>query len=228
MTIKGTQEPDFQKSLGLKAEDVERIERPILAQKVSEYDQKIQAKKSIEKARNIDSANLISKNKVTTKKLNLLAIWFGVAVGGLIISTLISIALPSFLNQSTKAIQSEAKTFTSTLNKYQQAYYKENANFAGSMRQAIGYLDFSPETTYYTYNSKPYGSGKNSNAISTAVPKQTGFKSYIGGAFLVTLNNELTTLAILCESTESTTNLPAPPTLVGQSPQCASGTTPIE
>jgi hypothetical protein len=90
-------------------------------------------------------------------------------------------------------------------------------------------LGIKQETTDYSYKTQSYGSAKNSYAISTGVSEQSGLKSYIGGTFLVALpNNKSTTLAILCESIEPTTSPPSPPTLVGQSPQCASGTIPIQ
>jgi prepilin-type N-terminal cleavage/methylation domain-containing protein len=48
----------------------------------------------------------------------------------IIIGILAAIALPSFLNQTAKAKQTEAKTYVSTINKTQQAYFTEKSTFA--------------------------------------------------------------------------------------------------
>jgi type IV pilus assembly protein PilA len=47
----------------------------------------------------------------------------------IIIGILAAIALPSFLNQSNKAKQGEAKTYVSSANKGQQAYFTEKGTF---------------------------------------------------------------------------------------------------
>ncbi|MGB5916292.1 MAG: type IV pilin-like G/H family protein, partial [Phormidesmis sp.] len=47
----------------------------------------------------------------------------------IIIGILSASALPSFLNQANKAKQSEAKTYTGSMNRAQQAYYLENSEF---------------------------------------------------------------------------------------------------
>lgn len=231
---------DFQRSLGLRAEDITRIESSILRTKET-----AQNNQQIEKLRQQQKTIQDSKTDVSSKTLisdpinlrdNLVEEKGGshdktrrvvfYTVVGLVVSFLAAIALPSFFNKSTQAKESVARTDTRSMNRAQQAFNLEKRKFTSNI-QELG-IEIIPGITDYIYKTQAYVSGNNSYAISTAVSKQSGLKSYIGGVFLVTLNNELTTLAILCESAEPTTTPPSPPILVGQSPQCASGTTPVQ
>jgi type IV pilus assembly protein PilA len=51
----------------------------------------------------------------------------------MVIGILSAIALPSFLNQSAKAKQTEAKSYVGAVNRAQQSYRMENNEFAGSL-----------------------------------------------------------------------------------------------
>ena len=91
----------------------------------------------------------------------------------IIIGILAAIALPSFLNQAAKARQSEGQTYTSTMNRTQQAYYVENAGFAADLATLkAGVPD---ETDSYTY-----ATGGNDTAVSTATSKAAELKGFEG------------------------------------------------
>jgi hypothetical protein len=229
---------NFQQSLRLETEDITRIESSILRVKEAEQNNQpsktgISSKALISDFRNLTDNFFDKKDYFRNTPMIL-------AVISTIVITLIGIGgfldqLKSNresnarrLEQENNARQSKAKTYTATLNKGQQAFHIEKSKFTSNMEE-LG-LGIKAETENYSYKTQAYGSGKNSYAISTAIPKQSGFKSYIGGTFLAMVpnNDVITTLAILCESTEPTTIPLSPPTLVGQSPQCGSGTTQVQ
>jgi len=200
---------EFLKILGLRREDIDSVEQEIIT-----------------RFQTVRSEYPISKNEATKKNPKRLTVWVGGVVAGSILSSLALIALLPFINQQNR--QADAKGFTSNANHLQHSFYLKKSKFASNTEE-LGY-PINLETTYYSHKNQAYNSGKNPYTISTAVAKQSGFKSYIGGVFVVTApnNSEPIRSEILCESTEPTTSPPSPPTLVGQSPQCASGTTPIQ
>jgi type II secretory pathway pseudopilin PulG len=141
-----------------------------------------------------------------------------------------AIVLPSFLNQASKAKQSEAKTYIGSLNRSQQAFFLEKNKFSSSIEE-LG-IGIQSETVNYKYKTQAYGSGMKGYAISTATPKVDGLKGYVGGAFIVTLSGsqESTTLAIICEGNVPSTVALSPPKLQGwgNGPECASGSTQLK
>ncbi|MBD2165009.1 type IV pilin-like G/H family protein [Calothrix membranacea FACHB-236] len=119
----------------------------------------------------------------------------------IIIGILSAIALPSFLNQAKKAKQSEAKTYVGSMNRGQQAFMTENDTFTNSIDD-LG-IGISTETSNYTYTTASNaGSGTGLHSTSGSVQKVTGLKNYGGRVYLkqVGTNNELTSIAFLCES----------------------------
>jgi type IV pilus assembly protein PilA len=68
----------------------------------------------------------------------------------IIIGILSAIALPSFLNQANKAKESEAKQYTGSMNRAQQAKFAELGGFATTV-DALG-LGIKTQTTNYKYN----------------------------------------------------------------------------
>ena len=118
-----------------------------------------------------------------------------------------AIALPSFLNQANKAKQSEAKTYVGSMNRAQQAYYLENTQFALSSNFGNLGLGVATQTTNYKYMIS-------SASTATAVTNQAKtvidlapLKSYVGGVMVgVSSSSEATTLAALCEATQSKVN----------------------
>ena len=142
----------------------------------------------------------------------------------IIIGILSAIALPSFLNQANKAKQSEAKTYTGSMNRAQQAFYLENGQFAGSGDFGKLGLGVATQTTNYKYMIN--GSGSNVTNQAQPVLANAPLKSYIGGVMVGTVSatSEATTLAVLCEATNARVNAGADGTQAadfsGANPTC--------
>lgn len=143
----------------------------------------------------------------------------------IIIGILAAIALPSFLNQASKARQSEAKTYVGSMNRTQQAYYLEKQQFAPSLTDlAVGIAATTANYSYFT-GTDTAGTAQatkaSSGVHSWATPGSgtAPLKSYLGAVAIATPtgSNEATTLAVLCEANlapvNSGNNLPSTTTL---------------
>ncbi len=129
----------------------------------------------------------------------------------IIIGILSAIALPSFLNQANKAKQSEAKQYTGSMNRQQQAYFLENSHFSTT----IGDLGLGIKTQTENYSYAIVGANDGATASSpitvtnqgipiNATKRQT-LKLYLGGATtnFVSATSEATTVALLCEEKQA-------------------------
>ena len=120
----------------------------------------------------------------------------------IIIGILAAIALPSFLSQSNKAKQSEAKTYVSTLNKGQQAYYTEKSVFGDTM-DVLG-VGVKAITTNYAYGTSRVvdAVASNNNAFSTGTAIPVALRGYAGAVQLVQVaaTSDVTSVATLCEA----------------------------
>ncbi|MEH2449609.1 MAG: type IV pilin-like G/H family protein [Nostoc sp.] len=121
----------------------------------------------------------------------------------IIIGILSAIALPSFLNQANKAKQSEAKTYTGSMNRAQQAYFLENTTFSSQI-SSLG-LGIQSQTVNYAYTIVGTLSGTGAVVTNQASVNVAGapLKSYVGGVEVTNIGatSEATTIGILCEST---------------------------
>ena len=137
-----------------------------------------------------------------------------------IVGILAQIALPSFLDCSLKARQSEGKQYVSSMNRAQQAYFVEKGAFSNSIT-AMG-LGIKTQTTSYNYS---ISTTKNA-AFSYALPlsERKNLTSYVGAVFL---GKENTTTAILCEAKSSGNTQPANPIIENGVPVCAAGSSEI-
>jgi len=149
----------------------------------------------------------------------------------IIIGILSAIALPSFLNQANKAKQSEAKQYSGSMNRAQQAYYLEFSGFADNIG-SLG-LGIPTESTNYRYTITENESA--TGVTNEAISLKAALKSYVGGVQLGTVveTSEATTLAILCEkdtaSDESNTaDLSAAVKFGTNAPECDTGYTPLD
>ena len=126
----------------------------------------------------------------------------------IIVGILSTIALPSFLNQSNKARQSEAKTYVGSMNRAQQAYYLESKAFANRF-DFLG-LGINSSTQTYEYAiTLATGAARNEGVTMHAKPAGAGsVKAYIGGVKIgsVTGVTEVTTLSVLCEAVVPSTS----------------------
>lgn len=116
----------------------------------------------------------------------------------IVIGILSAIALPSFLQQSSKARASEARVNIGSLNRAQQAYYLENQQFAqdDATSTAIDKLGIGikPSTTNYEYTVTT--TAVNSEIINKATAKNEDLKGYAGAVF----SSAGLTKTILCEA----------------------------
>ncbi|MBW4673451.1 MAG: type IV pilin-like G/H family protein [Desmonostoc geniculatum HA4340-LM1] len=114
----------------------------------------------------------------------------------IIIGILSAIALPSFLNQANKGKQSEAKQYSGSMNRAQQAYFLENGSFTTELN-SLG-MGIRSQTENYVYEITGDGTGVGNNGYSLKAP----LKSYLGVVALSIQSgtSEATTLAVLCES----------------------------
>ena len=112
--------------------------------------------------------------------------------------------MPPFVTMASKAMQSEAKQYLSSMNKGQQAYFAETSAFSNSI-PALG-LGLETETNNYKYSLRVTQTA----SFHYTVSKNKTLKNYVGGVFLVpgkkldpnARRAEMTTLTILCEETE--------------------------
>ncbi len=141
----------------------------------------------------------------------------------IIIGILAAIALPSFLNQASKARQSEAKTYVGSMNRAQQSYYLEKQQFAPNLTSlAVGIAQTTENYGYgafrnaskttgtgtqvsvgvYGISNATANSGAGTNPDTIVGVASSALKSYVGGVSVSTPtgSNEATTLASLCET----------------------------
>lgn len=133
----------------------------------------------------------------------------------IIIGILSAIALPSFLNQTAKARQSEARTNVGAMNRAQQAYYLEKQAFANGTN-AITDLGIGISNSD-NFNYSANGSDPNAGIINYGTAKNADLKSYAGGVFKLGGNTQ----AILCEANSAGTTAAADPT---NASNCTAGT----
>jgi type IV pilus assembly protein PilA len=124
-----------------------------------------------------------------------------------IIGILSAIALPSFLNQASKAKEAEAKTAISAVNSAQNAFRTENTAFATDMQSLA--LGLPTDTTNYKFDVE----GSADKATITATPKDSALKGYVGGSVRYGLQGQSAIATIVCMATESSTDTPALPRL---------------
>lgn len=124
----------------------------------------------------------------------------------IIIGILSAIALPSFLNQASKAKQSEAKTAIGSVNSAQTAFRNENSSFASGMSTLA--LGLPTVTNNYTYNIL----GATDTASITTTNSDGSLKSYSGGSARYTgLDSQSAIASVICEAlTPGASTAPGP------------------
>lgn len=131
----------------------------------------------------------------------------------IIIGILAAVSLPSFLNQTAKAKQSEAKQNVGAINRIQGALRVENTSFATTFDAvAIGSLA-SSSSTVATNNYAYTLTGTTDSATVIARSTDTALKSYTGGNFRYT-NTQSQSIATsaICETLQPGTAAVTAPT----------------
>jgi type IV pilus assembly protein PilA len=143
----------------------------------------------------------------------------------MIIGILSAIALPSFLDCSLKARQSEGKQYLGSMNRAQQAYFVEKGAFSNSVN-ALG-IGIKTQTTNYKYSTISIKNAAFSYAVSSNETKI--LNSYVGAVFLVPVSpyNDKTTVSIMCGATSFGNTQPPNPIIENDVPVCAAGTEPL-
>jgi type IV pilus assembly protein PilA len=145
-----------------------------------------------------------------------------------IIGILTAIALPSFLNQTAKAKQAEAKQKISSILKTQQSFRTENPTFATAIDDlALGKLEGASTAPVYTY-SLSGGTATEVGALATTT--DVSVKSYSG---LVAIKNVVSSdgtnnkvwNSVICEAKDPGATPAALPTVTGTAEPACAGTT---
>jgi type IV pilus assembly protein PilA len=140
---------------------------------------------------------LNNKNKDSDKGFTLIELLVVI----IIIGVLSAIALPSFLNQTAKAKQSEAKTTISSVNSAQNSFRNENTAFASD----IPALALGLATTSASYNFE-VNSGTDTTQILSK-NADTALKTYTGGNVRFTdASSQSAVATIICEANTAGAN----------------------
>lgn len=120
-----------------------------------------------------------------------------------ILGILASLAIPTFLNQTFKAKQTEAKVYVSAINTAQKAYFTEKTTLAPNLAALA--LDILPNTENYNYTV----STAPQSAIADAAAVKPRLKAYVGQVYMyieVTAVNEInvTAVSVICEARNPT------------------------
>lgn len=130
-----------------------------------------------------------------------------------IIGTLAAIALPSFLNQSAKAKQAEAKNNVGVINRTQIAHRTEHSSFATAFDVlGIGTLTGGDNATTTSYSYTIAGGTDTATIVATSL--ETSLKAYSGGNSRdISISNDTVIFSILCEANTPGTSAAVPPTV---------------
>ena len=137
---------------------------------------------------------------------------------------LAAIALPSFLDQTNKAKQVEAKMYLGTINRAQQGYMLERARFADSVHELGITLYNSPN---YNYSIRLDSAGTQ-YAIHDAKSLGARLRPYVGMVAVAQDSAGNASLdTILCESKTAQLGQAEQPVLSPASVACANSTAPV-
>jgi hypothetical protein len=114
----------------------------------------------------------------------------------------------------------EAKEALHTISLKQWSLSNDGKSFAANIESLPSAYARIKETNNYFYKTEIVGSGKSVQAVSKAFPKRNGLKSYTS---VVPDQSSGYKRDIICESNGSSTTPPNPANLIGDSLQCAQG-----
>ena len=146
---------------------------------------------------------LIQQSFMTNFRIDNFPIWqIGVVLTILILPVILSKVAKAQLSQTVKAEELAARQYVSWMNRTQQAYYAETAEFTNSVAK-LG-VGIKSENANYKYSI----STENNAVFSYAVSRNPNLKNFVGGVFLI----ENATQKILCQANAASTTKPANPT----------------
>jgi type IV pilus assembly protein PilA len=166
------------------------------------------------------------RESATITLLKIIFIYFPLVAILLTILAAIALSFYACGGGHSKAKQSEAKQYLSSMNKGQQAYFAEYSAFSNSLT-ALG-IGLKTQTTNYNYSIIATKNAAFSYAVSRSETKN--LPSYVGAVFLFVspaANNEKTTLAILCEATSFGKTQPPDPIIENGVAVCAAGSSKV-
>lgn len=133
---------------------------------------------------------------------------------------LAAIALPSFLNQASKAKQVEAKIYLGTLNRAQQSYMLEHAQFATDQQQLGIALN---QSLNYRYNV--HADANKLYAVHDAESLSVSLRPYVGVVGMIqSMTGEAVVATALCEAEVPQAGTTVPPLVSNTAIACAAGT----
>lgn len=145
---------------------------------------------------------LIQQFAMTKFRIDNFPIWqIGVILTILILPVIFSKVAEAQLSQTVKTEELAARQYVSWMNRSQQAYYAETAEFTNSVAN-LG-VGIKSENANYKYSI----STEDKAVFSYGVSRNPNFKSFVGGVFLI----ENTLQKILCQTNAASTAQPANP-----------------
>jgi type IV pilus assembly protein PilA len=114
----------------------------------------------------------------------------------IIVGLLSAMALPSFLRQTNRAREAEARTYVAAINRGQQAYFTENLDFGNLADLELSLSD----SQSYIYDSQPNGADDKRTANTTATPRGGVTRGFAGKVWLVPdSGGTITSWSVVCE-----------------------------
>ena len=174
-----------------------------------------------QKSRNQHPSKAYPRTYLVPSKVIILFTFLSIGIAALVFAAFRSSINPSPQSQVDKASQAEAKQNIKAINRAQQAFYLEKDAFAPTV--AVLDLGIPSETASYDYISDV----DRTKAISVAIAKVNGLKSYVGAVFAVKTTNGLNiTVAGTCVANiplnKPLRTPPNLPQLIGQDIKCPS------
>lgn len=158
---------------------------------------------------------LIQQFFMTNFRIDNFPIWqIGVIFTILILLVIFNKVAEAQLSQTVKAEELAARQYVSWMNRNQQAYYTETAEFTNSVAN-LG-VDIKSEDANYQYSI----STENKAVFSYGVSRNPNFKSFVGAVFLI----ENATQKNLCQTNAASTTKPANPTNKNGTLACGANT----
>jgi type IV pilus assembly protein PilA len=160
-------------------------------------------------------------------------LWRIIIILGVLGTILSSLYLSQKSGCANQVRTAEARSSIGAINRAQQAHFLDNNNFSNSIEKLD--LGIKNQTQNYTYSTKATPKAVFNYAVPRRKDVSQGwfglgkrpFYGFVGGVFVQPKkvgDKEITTVAILCQATNSSTLPPAEPTYKNGVLNCGSGT----